>query len=92
MVRGGGERNPGSPPVDDVGVGKDIGDSHRGDQPRGRGGADEEGREAIATGMPGAEGARRGRERSRVGDFTPCMTKIVVSWLAKNYSLEIVCN
>ena len=65
---GGGERNPASPSVVDVGVGRDIGGSHRGDQPRGHGGVNEEGRRAIATGMPGPEGARRKRERSCMGD------------------------
>ena len=66
---GDGEHNPGNPSVDDVGIGRDIGGSHRGDQPRGRGGGNKEGLGAIATGMPGSESARRRRERSRVGDI-----------------------
>ena len=54
VVGCGGERDPGSPPGDDVGVGRDIDGSHRGDQTCGRGGADGEGCGAVATGMPGA--------------------------------------
>ena len=59
----GSERNPGRPSDDDVGVSQYIGGSHRSNQQRGRGGADEKGRGNIATGMPGPESARRRRER-----------------------------
>ena len=59
--RGGvSERNSGSSSDDHV-----IGGSHQSDQPCGRGGADEGGRGAIATWMPGSEGARRRQERPR---------------------------
>ena len=55
------ERNSGSPSDDDVGIGRYIGGSYQSDQPRGRGGADEEGRGAITTWMPGSEDARQER-------------------------------
>ena len=64
-----------------MGVGRYIGGSHQSDQPRGRGGADEEGREAIATGMPGPEGAMRRRERlAWVIFFVDDVITVEVQW------------
>ena len=58
VVGGGGEGSTGSPSGDDVNVGEYIGDSERSDQQRGRGQTGGEDCGAVASGVPGTEGAR----------------------------------